>query len=260
MFCVVKILIWLELLSNIRIRASDSTISYDVNRTYDDITLNYDRESLKPLECEFVPRLIVGSRERELECCNETFRNYYSSWALQSLPLTTFLETLRQWNCPQYEKQCSSRVFAFTDFSKLVYDYFCNYSLLVENCLPQVITAVEGVQKQLNSPMHTKTNTSFSSTNASGLRSHDIDASINSSTLFEWKSAISRIKPKEMTIDKLLQPCIQIAQYDQAEIFGGSYHEVVSVLVPTCELFWCGFSGEAFRTHRISFWTCLSSK
>ena len=216
------------------------------------------RKNLKPLECEFAPGLVVGSRARELECCNESSMYYYRNWGSRSFPLTTFLQTLRQWNCPQFEEQCSSRIFAFTDFSKLVYDYFCNYTLLVEKCLPQVATT-STVQKHFNA-LKNETNSVesyFAIPNSSKfLFKHK---NLNSSALTEWKNAISSIKVSEMTFDELLQPCIQIAQYNQMNSLDGSYKEVISVLNPTCELTWCGFSAEAFRSHKITYWSCLSS-
>ena len=238
------------------------TNDYEIFRGTTTATLMDDqRDNLKPLECEFAPGLVVGSRARELECCNETSRYYYRNWGQRSFPLTTFLQTLRQWNCPQYEEQCSSRVFAFTDFSKLVYDYFCNYTLLVEKCLPQV-TATSAVQKHFNVSNNDTSLESFSFIPSASkfLLKRKNSVSSNFQTQTDWKNAISRINVSEMTFDELLEPCIQIAQYDQTKTLDGSYKEVISVLNPTCELTWCGFSAEAFRSHKISFWSCLSSR
>ena len=230
------------------------------NSTNDNYEITFDtketKDNLKPLACEFVSGLIVGSRERELNCCNETVRYYHKNWAFRSLSLTTFLQTLRQWNCPQYEEQCSSRTFAFTDFSNLVYDYFCNYTLLVEKCLSQVRMLTGDGQKYHN----TSVTFSFSELDASTLLFEYKNRSMDLPTLIQWKRAIFNIQPAKMTLDQLLQPCVQIAQYDQVEVFDGRYQEIVSALIPTCELSWCGFSAEAFRSHKISFWSCFSSR
>jgi len=263
MICAIKLLV---LVGSVIIysRASNTTNKYLVN-TYATATIKTQdiKDDLKPLDCKFAPGLIVGSRSRELECCNETFTYYYRNWALRSLSLTTFLQTLRLWNCPQYQEQCNSRVFAFTEYSKLVYDYFCNYTLLVDNCLPEVMTIAAIVQQRnYTATVSQRNSKSFSSNqvDASTLLFKHKNSSLNSSTLVEWKNALSKIKPAEMTLDELLQPCIQIAQYDQVEVFDGRYQEIISAIIPTCKLAWCGFSADAFRTHKISFWSCFSAR
>ena len=236
------------------------TYAMNTNSTNDNYEVASDnketKDNLKPLACEFASGLIVGSRERELKCCNESVRYYLENWAFRSLSLTIFLQTLRDWNCPQYEEHCSSRVFAFRNFSYLVYDYFCNYTLLVEKCLPQVRMSTEAVQEFLDTSMIF----SSSELDASTLLFEYRNRSMNLPTLIQWKNAIFNIQPAKMTLDQLLQPCVQIAQYDQIEVFDGSYQEIVSVLIPTCKLSWCGFSAEAFRSHKISFWSCFSSR
>ena len=74
-----------------------------------------------------------------------------------------------------------------------------------------------------------------------------------------WTSLVSFIQPSLMTIEELKEPCIEIAQYDVEQVHDGGYQELITLLVPTCELSWCGFSAETFQHHRISFWTCLTS-
>ena len=271
MHSVGVILVSLELIVSCAL-AFNLTSSYSASTTtmhtvLDNVTtiatsLPDPRGNLTQLECVFAPGLIVGSREKELECCDEIFDFFYRNWAFRSMSLTTFLQTLRQWNCPQYKEQCSSRVFAFTDFSKLVYDYFCNYTLLVENCLPEVLTIVEGVQKRLTTSFKKPASVSSTKPNSTTntlLFEHE-NLSMSFSAFGKWENVVSIIKPSDMTLDELLQPCIQIAQYDQVEVFDGSYQEIIGFPIPTCEISQCGFSAEAFRSHRISFWSCFSPK
>jgi len=218
--------------------------------------LQCQREDLPSLECEFAPDLIVGSRARELECCNELLNLYYLQWATNSMSLTAFLETLRQWNCPQYEEQCVKRVFAFTTFNKLVYDYFCNYTTAIETCLSQVNTTVSSMLQRYNSSL-----TKSSKYTAANLKNFpQLENSTNSSEIMKWKNLASLIRPSMLSIDELKEPCVAIAQYDNEKVHNGGYQELINFLVPTCELTWCGFSAEAFRDHEISFWTCLTSR
>ena len=215
-----------------------------------DISLELQRANLPPLSCNFAPGLIVGNRAWELDCCTNLTRDYNFEWYTISKSLTLFLETLRQWNCPQFEEQCEKRVFAFTTFSELIYDYFCNYTNIVKTCLPQVVAAVE----RLNNSMTSKNKiVDFENTSAIQLST---EISIDVVT---WKRLVSFIQPSLMTIEELKEPCIEIAQYDVEQEHDGGYQELISLLVPACELSWCGFSAETFQHHKISFWTCLTS-
>jgi len=217
--------------------------------------LHFERKNLAPLECEFTSGLIVGSRARELECCNELANLYHLHWATNDIPLTTFLETLRQWNCPQYEEQCANRVFAFTTFSKLVYDYFCNSTSVIETCFSQVNATVSTILKRYR--YHSSLNSNFTTMNLTNFLS--LKKSTASSERMKWKSLVSLIRPSLLTIDELKEPCIAMAQYDNEEVHNGGYQDFTLLLL-TCEPAWCGFSPEAFRAHRISFWTCLTSR
>ena len=233
----------------IKFEDEESSVSFHNGSTAFD--LEFQRDNLSPLNCNFAPDLIVGNRTRELECCYNVANLYNFQWSTISMSLTTFLETLRQWNCPQFEEQCRSRVFAFTPFSELVYDYFCNYTNVVETCLPQVVLAVSVVEQRSNSDL-TNNNITLTFANTSKIE--------ESSEIMIWKSLVFRIQPSLLTIDELKKPCIGIAQYDAEMVHDGGYQELINFLVPSCELTWCGFSAETFRDHKISFWTCLISR
>ena len=210
----------------------------------------------KHLSCEFAPGFIVGNRTRELECCEQTARSYQFRWYSTSLSLTKLLETLQQWNCPQFLEQCETRVFAFTQFTSLVYDYYCNYTSVVEKCFSKVTKTVSVAQKRSNLTRIIDNTPSLNFKNQSMTDRNPK----NSSLISQWKNIISRIQPSLLSLDELKEPCIEIAQYDVEEVHDGGYQELINLFVPTCELTWCGFSAEAFQDHRISFWSCLSSK
>ena len=213
--------------------------------------LQTSKALLHNLSCTFAPDLIVGNRTRELQCCEEVTRHYNFEWYLISSSLTSYLETLRQWNCPQFEEQCRSRTFAFTEFSSLVYDYFCNYTTLIEACLPRVIKTVTDMTKHSD----------FIGNNSKINRKETLNISRipeNFSLATMWENVIAKIDPSMMSIEELKNPCIGIAQYDAEEVHNGSYQEVINFLVPSCELTWFGFSSASFRHHRISFWTGLT--
>ena len=229
-----------------------------LHNSSDATATSMDSAHLNPLPCNFMPGLSVGDRLRELQCCNETVERYYRDWAIVSLPLTRFLETLRQWNCSQFQEQCNERTFAFTDYTELIYDYFCNYTLLIEKCLSRVVKTVLQRNTELGYSMNETLSKSSEQKLENTVNVMQTGNYFNDSNT--WKKALSVLQPSQMTLEELLEPCIQVAQYDQEEIHDGSYQELVNFLVPSCQLSWCGFSAEAFQNHQISFWTCLSSK
>ena len=63
-----------------------------------------------------------------------------------------------------------------------------------------------------------------------------------------------------MTIEELLQPCIQVAQFDQEDVHNGGFQEIVEFGIPSCGVAWCGFGADAMEFHYISVWTCLTSQ
>ena len=67
-------------------------------------------------------------------CCNSTYRTFRRGYAFRNFRLTSLLERLRAWNCPQFEEECENRYFQFNRFTALVYDRFCNETAFTENC------------------------------------------------------------------------------------------------------------------------------
>ena len=229
-----------------------------INKNYStEVSINdlqSSRALLQNIRCSFAPGLIVGNRTRELQCCAGVTRSYNFDWFSESSSLTSFLETLRQWNCPQFEEQCKFRTFAFTEFSSLVYDYFCNYTTFVETCLPRVIETVAEISNRSDFTI-TDNNSITKQQNTLALLRNPANASL----ITMWENVIAEIDPSMMSIEELKNPCIGIAQYDEEEIHNGSYQEVINILVPSCELTWFGFSSASFRHHQISFWTGLTT-
>ena len=84
--------------------------------------------------CVATPDLFIQNRTRELQCCQTIFNNLYNSWYYQGAYLSRTLATLKAWNCPEFDEVCSDRLLAFTDYSSLVYDRFCNESSLIQRC------------------------------------------------------------------------------------------------------------------------------
>jgi len=187
---------------------------------------------------------MVGYQTREFECCK---RYKDRSWP-------DILEELRRWKCSQLDNYCKYGRFASfsTFFDALLYNYYCNYTVVVETCLTQVVATVSAVQQRSK---HLWPSIDYYS---------DLKLKLaeNTETFFRikiWKNLTSLIYPSLLTMDELKKPCIGIAQHDIEELRNGGYQEIYYRFFLTQQFVYCGFSAEAFRVHRISISTCLTT-
>ena len=181
------------------------------------------------LRCDFATNLTVGNRTVELSCCDKVVEEFYQKWHFGRFYLSTLLETLQTWHCPQLEEECKSQLFSYTDFTSLMYLRFCNRSVLETRCFDDVRSVVEA-----------QTGGSFS--------------------IITWKDAVNNLNLEELGDDDLLKPCLQVAMYDLDEGGHGHYHEVVEPIAPFCSFIWCGFDESIVETRDISAWTCMPSR
>ena len=85
-------------------------------------------------KCVAAPDLFIQNQTKKLECCQKIIENLYANWSDQGAYLSRTLAALKAWNCPQFDEVCSNRSLAFTDYSSLVYDRFCNELSLIQRC------------------------------------------------------------------------------------------------------------------------------
>ncbi|CAK8697195.1 unnamed protein product [Clavelina lepadiformis] len=171
----------------------------------------------------------------KVQACNVVVENFTMHWNQGRHSLTNYLETLKIWQCPQFEKECQNRTYALTDFTSKVYSYFCNKTSFEIECLSTIESIV--VQQQANSQQQSETTTSS----------------------FVWSNVIKRLKLIDLTDDQILEPCVQIAMYEKTRAVG-NFREIIRVHLPFCEFSWCGFDEDTFNNRRISAWTCLLSR
>ena len=67
-------------------------------------------------------------------CCEETYNHFKQNWEYSKLFLTSLLENFCQANCSLFADQCKQRTFAYTEFTSLVYDRFCDEDTFRSNC------------------------------------------------------------------------------------------------------------------------------
>ena len=85
-------------------------------------------------KCIALPDLLIQNQTQKVQCCKNIIKNFYKKWFYQGAYLSRTLATLKAWNCPEFDEVCSNRWLAFTDYSSLVYDRFCNESSLMQRC------------------------------------------------------------------------------------------------------------------------------
>ena len=66
--------------------------------------------------------------------CNCTYQEFFSRYSKENLKLTSFLEKMKTWNCPQFKDECQNRQFDFNRYTFLVYEKFCNSSNFEKIC------------------------------------------------------------------------------------------------------------------------------
>ncbi|CAK8694674.1 uncharacterized protein LOC143445492 [Clavelina lepadiformis] len=179
--------------------------------------------------CRFASGLTVGDREQELRCCNVTYDLFSRKWATGSAYLSTLLESLRGWNCPQYQQECHDQTFAYNTFTRLMYSRFCDHEKLEEKCTAEVRQTVEYQ----------------SATNIA---------------ILTWSDAVRSLNVLDLNNDQLASPCVQVAMYERENGGHGHYHEVIQPLIPFCSFIWCGYDEQLVAAGRVTTWTCMPQR
>ena len=86
----------------------------------------------KTIECPNIRNVQIEDGGQEY--CNCTYREFRRRYGKANLKLTSFIEKLRAWNCPQFKDECENRYFDFNRFTFLVYEKFCNNSNFLRIC------------------------------------------------------------------------------------------------------------------------------
>ncbi|XP_076813529.1 uncharacterized protein LOC143460054 [Clavelina lepadiformis] len=177
----------------------------------------------------------------KVHACNVLVKNFTVQWSQGRHSLTNYLETLKIWQCPQFEKECQNRTYALTDFTSKVYSYFCDKASFEMNCLARV-GRITSLKQHSDSQIQSGTNLP------------------NQTNAFLWSNLIKQLKLPYINEKQILEPCVQLAMFEKAKAKGKKFREIVRVHLPFCEFHWCGFDEDTFRNRRVSAWTCLSAR
>nr|XP_026696536.1 uncharacterized protein LOC104265481 isoform X3 [Ciona intestinalis] len=180
-------------------------------------------------ECLNVRGQVITNRKFELQCCQLFSNRYKLYWFREGNYLTEALETLKTWRCPEFEEDCTQRIYGFTEFTQRVYDRACNRTLFESACLPTVFRVLS-------------------------------DAGVNV-TDQNWRHALRNV---QLEMHALQYPCIQVALYDAVSAARqssyGFYHETVHLHTPFCHFVWVGFDAETTVQHSIFPWLFLRTE
>ena len=176
--------------------------------------------------CVYARKFDLRSKTEAEECCQYTAEEYARyQWATGGRYLTNFMENLKAWNCTQFYEECADPTYDFTDFTKMVYTYFCTYDSFQSDCLTDVETAL-GVQINPNQ---------------------------------NWTDALKLMNPSLLSDEEILNPCTQLAVYEHGALGERyDYSEIIQTAIPTCGWIWQGFHSNTIQGRKITPWQLAS--
>lgn len=167
------------------------------------------------VDCNYAPGFNFENATVRDECCAQVTKNYRRGWTAGNLYLTTYLESLRAWNCSEFREECSDPTFAqFSPYTEMVYQYFCNYDGYLSDCSQQLTSNVSS-----------------------------------------WNDTLLALNSTQFSDDQLLEPCTQLAVYESQQLKGtGSYYEIIHPAITTCGMVWYGFDAAEIEPRHITPW------
>lgn len=173
--------------------------------------------------CAYAKHFDFEKRIDANECCDYNANQYARmEWASGSRYLTNFMENMKAWNCSQLYDECNNPTYDFTDYTKMVYQYFCHYEKFQTHC-----------KADLN-----------------GIFETGADLKQN------WTEQVMLLNTSLLSDEDIMNPCVQLIMYENDSVRGKhNFSETVHITIPACGWIWQGFSAEAIQQRNISPWT-----
>ena len=67
-------------------------------------------------------------------CCQDHSFRFKHQWFSGRRYLVKYLDTMKAWDCFEFHKECQNPLYNYTDYTRLVYDYFCDYDKYQDVC------------------------------------------------------------------------------------------------------------------------------
>ena len=196
--------------------------------TIDAVKVNETACAFTSFKCDIFSDGTTSNGSRKINCCQKAIEFASSKWDTGAVYLSSFLASLKLWNCPQFEHECETRSFAFTPFTSLLYSKYCNHNELEMRCY----TNLQSVVRKQRERIFWKQSPS-------------------------WENLVQTMDMLFLNDEDLAHPCVQIAMLEKDET-PGHFHEI-AVIVPFCRIVWCGFNRNIIDTKSICPWTCMAT-
>lgn len=171
------------------------------------------------------------------KCCSGFANTFRSRSHVNLQHMSQYLDHLKLANCSEFYEECAARRYQFTPSSELMYDYFCNASAVASKCFPELN---QSESNNLILFIENRQQTGHNMTTC------DCDEPM----------LLPIIEEKRRT--NYHEPCAQVAMVMAANI--SSMHEIVSHMIPFCDIVFCMFDTETLENNNISIWTCLPNR
>lgn len=202
----------------------------------DKFNVTFDR--LDVVACERTSPSLMSTQQRNA-CCSTYYSNFRRKWYTGGHYLTTYLTTLKNLGCVEYENECSKPVYDYTPFTKLVYLTFCDRKCLFEQCTE----ILQGVIDEYN----------FQNAMVPVSRNNNVSVDED-----RWKNLTASLRPMYMTLESLNVPCVQIALFDRPSGGVGRFHEISQPFTLFGDITWVGYDIETAMERDVSPWTSWS--
>ncbi|XP_039272657.2 uncharacterized protein LOC120346932 [Styela clava] len=172
------------------------------------------------------------------KCCTKYHNFFAEYWDDNYMRLGVWLNYLYQWNCPQFQQECKSHTYNFSDYTNKLYLRFCKPREYYEECKSHFQDAAYIEKESLKYP-------TFPETIATG------DSNFTNISMHSDNTKLLKYP---------LEPCVQASL---VKIGNNSmqlnYVEVKDVRIPFCKISWCAFRSDDLKTKDLSLSLCMPS-
>lgn len=164
------------------------------------------------------------------------------------MKLGDYLRALKNWNCTTFVRECAERNYAFSQYTSLMYDRFCSPVHFEKSCESKLLPYTRN---------ETLANYWIVADEGSG---HD-RSEVTSNLRTGWSEALHVDSLKRgMTQEDQMEPCVQAALVNINNFSSGRYFETKQHEMAFCDISWCAFTTEVFKTKHISDSVCMPEK
>ena len=158
---------------------------------------------------------------------------------------------LKLWECQIFEEQCRERLYAFSEYTKLVYDRFCDPKKFESQCGVKLVPF-------MNDRMKAVIQGDISS--GDGILNKSVAGSI-SMTPVGWSDTIhSEYLKSPLSRAEQEDPCVQAAMVNVQNFTFGRDFAIKENDMAFCDVPSCAFTAETISTYQITNSDCMPER